>query len=57
MSHSRLLVAIATAAAVALSAPGHADPVKCQKTVIKGLAKFKKTYLGVHRKCLDACVR
>ena len=36
------------------SSPVHADPVKCQKTVVKQLAKLKKTYLKLHEKCWDA---
>jgi len=54
MSRCRSVLAIAVAAAFLFSVPAHADPVKCQKAVVKGLAKFKKTYLNVHRQCLDA---
>ena len=54
MSRSRLLLAVGTATLLAFAVPAHGDPVKCQKTVIKGLAKYKKTYLKVDRKCLDA---
>jgi hypothetical protein len=37
-----------------LAASAHADPAKCEKTLITGLLKFKKTFLKVHAKCLDA---
>ena len=44
---------IAALVVIALAAPAHADPVKCQKTLLKGLAKYKKTYLKAFEKCLD----
>jgi len=47
----RLLVVLA---ALALATPAHADPAKCQKTLLTGLRKYKKTYLKAHEKCLDA---
>ena len=34
--------------------PAHADPAKCEKTLLSGLRKYKKTYLKEHSKCLDA---
>jgi hypothetical protein len=40
--------------ALTLTAPAHADPVKCQKTLLAGLRKYKKTYLKANEKCLDA---
>ena len=42
--------------ATMLAAPAAAqttDPVKCQKEVVKDLAKYKKTYLKAASKCLD----
>jgi hypothetical protein len=54
MSHSRIMLAVVAATVASLmSVPAHADPVKCQKSIIKGLAKYKKTYLTAYRKCLD----
>ena len=53
MAHFVRLVGAATVLLV-LSGPAHADPAKCQKTVIPSLLKFKKAYLKAHLKCLDA---
>src|SRR5262245_1645238 len=53
MAHVLRLVGAATVLLV-LSGPAHADPVKCQKTVIPSLLKYKKAYLKAHLKCLDA---
>src|SRR5262245_44198969 len=36
------------------AASAQTDPVKCQKEVVKNLAKYKKTYLKAVSKCLDA---
>ena len=48
----RLLVVLA---ALALVTPAHADPAKCQKTLLAGLRKYKKTYAKkAWEKCLDA---
>ncbi len=33
---------------------GRADPVNCQKQIVKNLLKFKKTYLKAFGKCTDA---
>jgi len=51
MSSLRIVAALV---AIALAAPAHADPVKCQKTLLSGLRKYKKTYLKAFEKCLDA---
>jgi len=40
-------------ALLALAAVAHADPVKCQKQIIKTLASFKKISLTAPEKCLD----
>jgi len=40
-------------ALVAIAAVAHADPVTCQKQVIKTLAAFKKISLTAPEKCLD----
>src|SRR5436190_17305208 len=40
--------------AIALAAPAHADTAKCEKTLLSGLRKYKKTYLKAFEKCLDA---
>jgi hypothetical protein len=52
MSRSRLLFAIALALTVV--APAYADQASCQKTLVTGLKKYKKTYLKTYLKCLDA---
>src|SRR5262245_27691694 len=44
----------AVALAVLAAAPAHADPVKCQKTFLGQLRKFKKVYLKTMEKCLDS---
>jgi hypothetical protein len=36
-----------------LAAPTHADPVKCQRDVVKSMLKLKNTYLKKTAKCLD----
>lgn len=36
------------------AAPAYGDPAKCQKTLLTGLRKYKKTFLKAHEKCLDA---
>lgn len=53
MSHALRFVG-AAAVLLLVSVPAHADPAKCQKTVITSLLKFKKTHLKAHVKCLDA---
>jgi hypothetical protein len=47
---------LATVAAglLLVAVPAHADPAKCEKTLITSLLKYKKTFLKVHAKCLDA---
>src|SRR5437870_2880603 len=51
MSRSKLLLAVALVLSVA---PVRADQVRCQKTLVNGLRKYKKTYLKVYQKCLEA---
>jgi hypothetical protein len=50
MSSLRIVGALV---AIALAAPAQADPAKCQKKLLSGLAKYKKTYLKAFEKCLD----
>ncbi len=50
---SSLRVAAALVA-LALAAPAHADPAKCQKTLLAGLRKYKKAYVKAFERCLDA---
>src|SRR5438093_1721078 len=52
MSRSKLLLAV-TFTALSI-APAYADQASCQKTLVSGLRKFKKTYLKTYLKCLDA---
>src|ERR1051326_1422147 len=54
MTRPGLLVGIALGMATLSAVPAHADPVKCQKTIVTGLRKFKKLYLKAHLKCFDA---
>jgi len=49
-----LSVAAAVVVSAALAVPAHADSASCQKTIVKTLLKYKKTYLGVYLKCLRA---
>src|SRR5690242_11537078 len=51
MSPLRLAAALV---AIALAVPAHADTAKCEKTLLSGLRKYKKTYLKAFEKCLDA---
>jgi len=53
MSRARRLTGLA-AGLLLVAASAHADPAKCEKTLITGLLKFKKTFLKVYAKCLDA---
>jgi hypothetical protein len=53
MSRVRRLVSLAAGLAL-FAVPAHADPAKCEKTLVTSLLKFKKTFLKVHAKCLDA---
>ena len=48
MARSLLILAVAL-----LAPPAHADPVKCQKTILGSLLKYKKIVLKTHEKCLD----
>jgi hypothetical protein len=50
----QLMAAVGTAfvALATSTAPAHADPALCQKTVAKQLYKFKRTYLKQNEKCL-----
>jgi len=51
----RSLRIVATAlVALVLASPVHADTAKCEKTLLSGLRKYKKTYLKAFEKCLDA---
>ncbi|HJQ84699.1 MAG TPA: hypothetical protein VKA21_11510, partial [Candidatus Binatia bacterium] len=50
----RLHLLLVLALAAPLATPAHADPVKCHKTVLSTLRKFKKIYLKANVKCLDA---
>ncbi|HLY38079.1 MAG TPA: hypothetical protein VKU61_08590 [Candidatus Binatia bacterium] len=51
MSWLRIAAAIL---AVTFAAPAYADTAKCEKTLLSGLRKYKKTYLKAFEKCLDA---
>lgn len=53
MSHTGRFAALAVGLFL-VAVPAHADPAKCEKTLITGLLKFKKTVLKVYAKCLDA---
>jgi hypothetical protein len=44
--------AVVVVSALALAAPAHADPAKCQAAIAKELRKFKKTYLKAQINCL-----
>jgi hypothetical protein len=54
MAYSRSFLAASVVALALVATPVHADPAKCQKTIIGSLKKFKKVYLKAHLKCLDA---
>jgi hypothetical protein len=51
MKHAFRLVLAVVLAAVA--PPTHADPVTCQKQLVKQLLKYEKIYVKLHAKCLD----
>jgi hypothetical protein len=53
MSYIGRLAAVA-AGLLFVAVSAHADPAKCEKTLITSLLKFKKTFLKVNAKCLDA---
>ena len=52
MSYSRRLIG-GLAAALLLVGSAHAEPVNCQKQIVKNLLKFKKTYLKKVGKCVE----
>jgi hypothetical protein len=41
------------AVALSLAAPAQADLVKCHKTVVNQLVRFKKKHLSLHIRCID----
>ena len=53
MPTSRTVV-VWTIAGTLLAASAQAEPVNCQKQIIKSLLKFEQTYLKAHRKCADS---
>src|SRR5258705_13171596 len=52
MTYRRSLIG-AIAATVVLVGSAQAEPVNCQKQIVKNLLKFKKTYLKKVGKCAD----
>src|SRR5258706_9633846 len=52
MRYARRLTG-AIAAALLLVGSAQAEPVNCQKQIVKNLLKFKKTYLKKVGKCVD----
>src|SRR5262249_10014322 len=49
----QLIAALVATTFLAVAASAGADPVKCQKQIVKSLATYKKTFLKAHEKCLD----
>src|SRR5262245_21952350 len=54
MAHTTRFLGVAATILALLSPPAQAEPVKCQKTIVSQLKKFKKVFLKAHEKCLDA---
>src|SRR5438093_247406 len=52
-SRSRLRLLVVLAALALAAPPASADPAKCQKTLLTGLRKYKKTYL---KKAWEKCL-
>lgn len=53
MFTSKRVVAIVGAVLCGLTAAGHAEPIDCQKNVVRSALKYKRTFLRVHQQCLD----